>query len=102
MLGEMMAEPVRFEQANRTWVGPGDTGDLPVYQEPGLAISCWQLTPEEVKQVAETGQVWLRVYTDHHPAVYVTPEHPWEDNDGGAAEGTDGRDGVGEHANAIT
>ena len=73
-----MAEPIDFEQAQYIWKGEGDVENLPVYQEDGLAISCWELTPEEVKCIVDTGKVWLRVWTNYHPPVNVSGENPWE------------------------
>ena len=72
-----MAEPIDFEQSNRSWYGYGDTGDLPVYQEGDQSISCWQLTEDELKEISQTGMIWLRVWAGNHPAVYVGGENPW-------------------------
>ena len=44
-------------------------------------ISCWELTPEELKEIAETGQIWLLVVGGHPPLCIMgeKPDFPeWE------------------------
>jgi hypothetical protein len=48
-------------------------GDLPV------VVSCWRLTPEDLKQVAKTGCIWFQSWGHTHPPVVVRAEpliHP--------------------------
>lgn len=77
-----MAEPVDFPQSNFTWRGgpTPDIGDLPSFRDPAeqLTISCWKLTPEELEEVKETGQVWLYVW-GHRIPVAIGGMDPWKD-----------------------
>ena len=73
-----MAQPTRFPEANAVWEGPGDVGDLPAFREDALSISCWELSAEELREVLDTGKVWLHVW-GQHPPVYVTAEQPFEE-----------------------
>ena len=76
-----MAEPVRFPEANTQWIGRGDVGPLPAFRDEaqGLSISCWELSAAELREVLDTGKVWLHVW-GQHPAVYVTAEQPFEED----------------------
>ena len=74
-----MAKPIKFEEAASTWVGSGDTGDLPVYNTAGGAkMSCWKLSLRERLYTLFVGKVWLTVYTNTHPAVNIEAGNPWE------------------------
>lgn len=60
-------KPVKFPHQNCVY---GDTQaeyyPLPAHRvgdEAGRVISCWQLTDEEVEEVASTGKVWLTLFT---------------------------------------
>lgn len=58
--------PVPFKQANMT-LGPAPgTEDkvtpLPVFNDGEHTTSCWMLSPEELKQVSETGRIYVRVW----------------------------------------
>ena len=84
-----MARPVQFPEANFTWKGwPADDDeieveDLPAYRTKyGLTISCWELSPEEIAEVARTGKVWINVYAKTHPPVSVGGHLPF-DREGG-------------------
>ena len=72
-----MAEPKNFEHVNGRWYGKGDVGALPVCDTEGVKISKWELSEEEAAEVASTGVVWLYVWADQHPAVYVAGGHPF-------------------------
>ena len=73
-----MAEPRDFPEHNARWWGQGDVGDLPVYQDHEVKISCWRLSWRERIRALLTGDVWLHVWTPVHPAVYVGAEDPFE------------------------
>lgn len=55
-------QPVSFPEQNDV-LGGGNTGasDLPIYRDGFQIMSCWQLTPEEMLEVATTGRVYLSV-----------------------------------------
>ena len=70
-----MANPVDFEGANFVYQGPPgtDTLDLSVFKHAGGAISCWQLTPEELAEVViSNGVIWLSVAACPIPPVYLS------------------------------
>ena len=71
-----MAEPSKFPEANAEWVGEGGIGSLPAFREGVENISRWELTEEELVEVASTGVVWLHVW-GNHPAVCVAGESPF-------------------------
>ena len=73
-----MAEPRDFDLANARWYGRGDTGHLPVCDTEGVKISKWELSEEEMAEVASTGVVWLHVWADRHPPVSVSGQNPFE------------------------
>ena len=61
-------KPVNFEEANQLWKGDGkEVADLPAYVGYGQTISCWELSPEEIELVKETGQIWLSSYNGFDP-----------------------------------
>ena len=84
-----MATIVEFPQCNfvwKGWNGPGgepEVLDLPCYvqavsyQDPGLTISCWELTEIEREEVARTGKVWLQVIGPGHPPILVRGDNPF-------------------------
>jgi hypothetical protein len=85
-----MATGIDFPEANFTYGPPaGMTEDQvkslrvftgPTHSEDRLdreVISKWQLTPEELAEIARTGVVWLYIIGDGHPPVYVTGTSPF-------------------------
>lgn len=75
--------PVSFPEANGVLKGwPADETrpevvDLPIHRHQGGVISCWQLSDEERRQVAETGVVWLHAMALTHPPVAVSGAYPF-------------------------
>lgn len=78
--------PVQFEQQNLELQPPpdmsnGECSPLPVCvsETAGrpVAVSCWEVTPEELQRIQETGRVWLLVWGDVHPPVGVTGINPF-------------------------
>lgn len=62
-------EPILFEGAN-VIMGKDQPEylPLPAYKTPdGTVTTCWKLTPEELKQVQETGVIWLSTLTFNQP-----------------------------------
>ncbi len=64
---------IQFPEANVIFAK-----DQPEYQplpalkaddEMGTVVTCWQLSPEELQKINETGVVWLGVYTFNKPIV---------------------------------
>ena len=78
-----MAEPVRFENANRVYRGTMENStDLHVWHgESGdgvvESISCWALSDDEIAEVKRTGRVWLRIVGEGHPHVAVQGDWPF-------------------------
>ena len=74
-----MAVPAEFKEQNFTWKGPTeDIEDLPSFidADSQITISCWQLSEEELAEVASTGVVWLHIW-GHQPPVSVGGLHPF-------------------------
>jgi len=70
-----MATPTDFAEANLLLVGPEGRDDiipLPVRRTDDSVVSRWELSAEEVREIAETGVVWLSVIGRTAPPVYVT------------------------------
>ena len=47
-------------------------GQLPNKQP--VVISCWKLTKEELEEVTRTGRVWLVIWGQTMPPVYISGE----------------------------
>lgn len=62
-----MADPIAFDEANLKLVGPdGDPNirPLPVHRGvDGRIVSCWQLSGDDLRRIAATGEVWLSVWS---------------------------------------
>ncbi len=58
-------KPVTFEEQNVTYAeNQPEYIPLPVFRDTdGTLISCWKPTPEELKRINETGEVWVSVMT---------------------------------------
>lgn len=73
-----MAEAVRFDGANavlRAPPGQEETcNDLHVFRNRRMVVSCWQLTSDEMAEVARTGRIYLSVAGPTHPPLYVATE----------------------------
>lgn len=55
-----MADIIEFPEANCVYTGDGNLiQNLPCYRDKNYTISCWKLTEEERRRVAETGMIWL-------------------------------------------
>lgn len=71
-----MAQPIAFAEANLLLIGPeGDPSivPLPTHREGGRIVSCWQLSGDDLRRVAETGEIWLSVWSgDTAPPVLVS------------------------------
>lgn len=71
-------KPIKFLETNAIYgEGQPQYEPLPVLLFPnGQVISCWQLSEEEKKRVAETGQIWLSQLTFNRPLqpVFMTVE----------------------------
>lgn len=76
-------EPKIFDQCN-TLFAEGQKGylQLPAFRsDDGQVVTCWKLSDEELKQIAETGEIWLHVLTFGKPLqpVLLTTENPFID-----------------------
>lgn len=65
-------KPVTFDGVNIVYgEGQKECQPLPAQRKEndphGEMITCWELSPEEMEQVKETGKVWLSVYTFNQP-----------------------------------
>jgi hypothetical protein len=52
---------------------------LPVFRDGKTCVSCWELTPEELKLINETKVIYLGVLSGNtQPPVFLTVESPFE------------------------
>ncbi len=59
-----MAYGVNFTGSNVTLKAPhgrDDVSDLHIFRNRGMVVSCWELEPEEIAEVAKTGRIFLSV-----------------------------------------
>lgn len=76
-----MAEPIPFLGANKE-LKPDpnqDSYSLPVYAQGNDWVSCWLFNQEEIKQINETGRVWLRLRGRTHPFLTLQVDDPFSD-----------------------
>ena len=84
-------KPISTDTTNAVYTLEG-CNDLPVTKymnvdnkEEGVE-SCWELTPDEIKQVQETGKIYLYIQGNVVPPVLLTTESmvfiPGEEKDG--------------------
>lgn len=73
-----MAQPVEFDGSNmvlRAPEGAENVSDLPTFTNGMCSVSCWQLSKEEIAEVARTGRVFLSVFSGRsQPPVFVGAE----------------------------
>lgn len=71
-----MANPVAFTGCNFTFLAPKGQEetmrDLHVHKDAGGTTSCWRLTEDEMKEVAKSGVVWLRIFSHSMAPVYIS------------------------------
>lgn len=78
-------QPKKFNEVNVIY-GEGQPEYLPLpahKTESGEVTTCWELSPEEKKQVQETGVIWLSMLTFNHPLqpVLLKTEKPDFENE---------------------
>ena len=79
-----MANPIEFNEANLRLTAPkGDEDtvrEMPAYTDGSFCVSCWQLSPEELKELqANDGKLWLWVWSGAtQPPVLIDVENPFE------------------------
>ncbi len=81
-------KPVTFPEQNISLGKPeGMTdeqcGSLPAFQghDPEgfpVIVSCWELSPEELEQVQETGKIYLVVISPTQPPLSLRVDSPFE------------------------
>jgi hypothetical protein len=56
-------KPIQFDQCNKVFgEHQPEVNPLPALQtKNGDVVTCWELTPEEVEVVKQTGKIWLFV-----------------------------------------
>lgn len=72
-----MAIPKDFEETNLRLLPPQGQEDqviaINVFRGDGRIVSCWQLDADEIARIAETGEIWLSVWSGQTaPPVMVT------------------------------
>lgn len=82
-----MAFPASFDESNAVLGRPkGMTDDectpLSVLitedtAEQPVVVSCWKLTAEEMAEIQRTGRIWLGIYGQTMPPVWVVGERPF-------------------------
>lgn len=75
-------QPLNFDGANVVF-GAKQPEYIPLPAEyrggkSGEILTCWELTPDELKRVQETGKLWLGVLTFGQPLqpVYLSVDKP--------------------------
>lgn len=76
-------KPIKTADTNTTFVAEG-CGDLPAvkaHDENGVnyIISAWEISPEELKKLQETGIIYLSVIGQTLPPVFLTADNPVEE-----------------------
>lgn len=75
-------EPVIFEAANVVFgANQPEYKPLPAESRGGKSgeiLTCWELSPDELKRIQETGKIWLVVLTFGQPMqpVHLSVEKP--------------------------
>lgn len=73
-----MAQAVDFQGSNMVLHAPAgseNVSDLRTFTNGMCSVSCWQLSPEEIAEVAKTGRVFLSVFSGRsQPPVFVGGE----------------------------
>ena len=76
-------EPIKFDGVNAVFgANQPEYTPLPAEcvgnPETGQINTCWELSPEEIKRVQETGKIWLSVLTFGQPLqpVLLTADKP--------------------------
>lgn len=73
-----MAQPVNFPGANMRLLPPQgseNVSELHTYTNGICSVSCWELTPEELEEVARTGKVFVTILSGRtQPPVFVGDE----------------------------
>lgn len=67
-------KPIKFPEANTVLQPPDSRADiepLAVLKVGGQALSCWKMSPWERIKGLIYGKVWLSVFGDHHPPVWL-------------------------------
>lgn len=81
-------QPIKFPQANFNWAKPNGTtdeqvGGLPAWKgkeqdsDWPVSISVWEVTPEDLERIKNSGKIYLRVYGEGHPVVSIDSKDPW-------------------------
>lgn len=75
-------KPIKFNGANVVYgANQPEYIPLPAERRPGQSgeiVTCWELSPEEIKRVQETGKIWLSLLTFGQPLqpVLLTADKP--------------------------
>lgn len=64
-------EPIKFDGANVVYgANQPEYKPLPAERRPGRSgeiVTCWELSPDELKQIQETGKIWVSLLTFGQP-----------------------------------
>lgn len=75
-------EPIKFDGANVIYgANQPECIPLPAFRkENGEIWTCWKLSPEDLKQIQETGVIWLSMLTFNQPLqpVLLSPDFPYK------------------------
>lgn len=75
-------QPLKFDTANVVFAAnQPEYEPLPAEYRGGKSgeiLTCWELSPDELKRIQETGKIWLAVLTFGQPLqpVYLSVEKP--------------------------
>lgn len=73
-------KPIKTDETNTVFIADG-CGDLPAvkaFDENGVyyVITAWEISPEELKKIQETGIIYLSVIGQSIPPVFLTADNP--------------------------
>ena len=71
-------KPVEFKEQNVVFgKGQPESQDLPAYlnrtKETGEAVTCWEISDEELEEIVKTKRIWLNQLTFHSPFQPIAP-----------------------------
>ena len=71
-------KPTEFKEQNKTFKGTiPNSSDINTFQNAEQIISCWEMEMDEKLALILNGKVWLGVYGQNHPHVWLSAQNPF-------------------------
>lgn len=77
-----MARPIKFDGCNLHLLPPDGAENVEpmhAFTNGTTVVECWELTAEEIQEVARTGCIWLSLFGQHIPPIFVGSEETVRD-----------------------